>query len=296
MKNESTFQVLRVSPGKSIFLFICWWILSTVFASVIIGYIGTGTVARMRWATLVQDIFMFIMPVVLTMLIVARQPMTFTGLGNRVTSRQVLWVILISILAIPAMNCLVAWNENIHFPQSMAGLEGILRGSEERARGFVDMLMGGDTVTDLLLGILIMGCLTGLAEELFFRGGMQPLLCKFMHDNHHAAIWATAVIFSAVHLQFFGFFPRVLMGAFFGYLFYWSGSLRLSVFAHALNNSLVVLNFWLMNKGIAGGDINTLGSQGGPVHIALAVASAVVTGAALYYFVSKISQTSCGGK
>lgn len=250
----------------------------------------------MRWATLVQDIFMFIMPVVLTMLIVARQPMTFTGLGNRVTSRQVLWVILISILAIPAMNCLVAWNENIHFPQSMAGLEGILRGSEERARGFVDMLMGGDTVTDLLLGILIMGCLTGLAEELFFRGGMQPLLCKFMHDNHHAAIWATAVIFSAVHLQFFGFFPRVLMGAFFGYLFYWSGSLRLSVFAHALNNSLVVLNFWLMNKGIAGGDINTLGSQGGPVHIALAVASAVVTGAALYYFASKISQTSCGGK
>lgn len=68
------------------------------------------------------------------------------------------------------------------------------------------------------------------------------------------------------------------------------------MFAHALNNSLVVLNFWLMNKGIAGGDINTLGSQGGPVHIALAVASAVVTGAALYYFASKISQTSCGGK
>lgn len=214
MENDINARQLRVSPGKSIFLFICWWILSTVFASVIIGYIGTGTVARMRWATLVQDIFMFIMPVVLTMLIVARQPMTFTGLGNRVTSRQVLWVILISILAIPAMNCLVAWNENIHFPQSMAGLEGILRGSEERARGFVDMLMGGDTVTDLLLGILIMGCLTGLAEELFFRGGMQPLLCKFMHDNHHAAIWATAVIFSAVHLQFFGFFPGCLWGRF----------------------------------------------------------------------------------
>ena len=114
---------------------------------------------------------MFIMPVVLTMLIVARQPMAFTGLGNRVTSRQVLWVILISILAIPAMNCLVAWNENIHFPQSMAGLESVLRGSEERARGFVDMLMGGDSVTDLLLGILIMGVLTGFAEELFSRGG-----------------------------------------------------------------------------------------------------------------------------
>ena len=157
------------------------------------------------------------------------------------------------------MNRLVAWNESIHLPASWSGLESVLRDSENAAQAMVQQIMGGSTVWDLIAAILIVGVLTGIAEELFFRGALQRLLqSKF--GNKHLAIWSAAFIFSAVHLQFFGFFPRLLMGAYFGYLVVWSGSLRLSMFAHALNNSLVVLNFWLLNRNLnCGTDLNHLG-------------------------------------
>ena len=64
-----------------------------------------------------------------------------------------------------------------------------------------------------------------------------------------ASVWIAAFVFSAMHFQFFGFIPRLLLGAFFGYLYIWSGSIWTSVFAHALNNSMVVITAWLVAKG-----------------------------------------------
>ena len=77
----------------------------------------------------------------------------------------------------------------------------------------------------------------------------------------HIAIWITAIIFSAVHFQFYGFIPRVLLGAFFGYLALWSGSLWLPIFAHALNNSLVVISTWLTKRNTIDIDINKIGTE-----------------------------------
>nr|WP_302315759.1 CPBP family intramembrane glutamic endopeptidase [uncultured Muribaculum sp.] len=234
-------QQLRISAGKSLALFICWWVLCTLLGSVIIGLVGADDVVRLRWATVLQDLFIFIMPVAMTALIAARNPLRFTGVDRWPCSRAVIWTMAVVVLAIPAMNVIVQWNASLTLPESMSRIEQVLRASEQAANGMVMMLMSGTSVLDLILSILIMGCLTGIAEELFFRGMLQKLLHVQLR-NAHIAIWATAVIFSAVHLQFFGFVPRMLIGAFLGYLAWWSGSLWLPAMAHALNNSLVVIN------------------------------------------------------
>jgi membrane protease YdiL (CAAX protease family) len=85
-----------------------------------------------------------------------------------------------------------------------------------------------------------MGILTGMGEELLFRGAVQR---KFMDwlGNHHVAIWVAAAIFSAVHMQFYGFIPRMLLAALFGYLYYWSGNLWIPIIAHASNNTITIL-------------------------------------------------------
>ncbi|MCM1332990.1 MAG: CPBP family intramembrane metalloprotease [Bacteroides sp.] len=250
---------LRVSAGKGLFLLVCWWVLLTVAGSLVMGAIGSDSTASLRWMILVQDLAVFILPVILTMLIVSSHPWKYIGIDTVPTLRLTGLTTLTAIISIPAMNRLVAWNESIHLPASWSGLESMLRDSENAAQAMVQQIMGGSTVWDLIAAILIVGVLTGIAEELFFRGGLQRLLLsKF--GNKHLAIWSAAFIFSAVHLQFFGFFPRLLMGAYFGYLVVWSGSLRLSMFAHALNNSLVVLNFWLVNRNLnCGTDLNHLG-------------------------------------
>jgi len=52
-------------------------------------------------------------------------------------------------------------------------------------------------------------------------------------------------LFSAIHLQFAGFFPRLFLGAFLGYLYYWSGSIWLPILIHFLFNGLQVLATYL---------------------------------------------------
>lgn len=250
---------LRISAGKGLFLLVCWWVLLTVAGSLIMGFIGSESTASLRWMIVVQDLAVFILPVVLTVIIASTTPWRYICIDTTPSVKMTALTTVSAIVSIPAMNRLVAWNESIHLPASWSGLESVLRDSENAAQAMVQQIMGGSTVWDLIAAILIVGVLTGIAEELFFRGALQRLLqSKF--GNKHLAIWSAAFIFSAVHLQFFGFFPRLLMGAYFGYLVVWSGSLRLSMFAHALNNSLVVLNFWLLNRNLNfGTDLNHLG-------------------------------------
>lgn len=250
---------LRISAGKGLFLLVCWWVLLTVAGSLIMGFIGSESTASLRWMIVVQDLAVFILPVVLTVIIASTTPWRYICIDTAPSVKMTALTTVSAIVSIPAMNRLVAWNESIHLPASWSGLESVLRDSENAAQAMVQQIMGGSTVWDLIAAILIVGVLTGIAEELFFRGALQRLLqSKF--GNKHLAIWSAAFIFSAVHLQFFGFFPRLLMGAYFGYLVVWSGSLRLSMFAHALNNSLVVLNFWLLNRNLNfGTDLNHLG-------------------------------------
>lgn len=280
-------KALRVTPGKSLLMFVCWWIFSTAVGSLLINLIGVESVGRLRCAIVLQDIFVFILPVLLTMAIVSVKPLRVIGIDRKVSVRLIAMITLTALVSIPVMNNIVAWNESIHL--SWAQLESMLRNSEDSAKATVEGIMQGSSIGDLVLSVLIMGVLTGFAEELFFRGGLQPLFA-FVMRNRHAAIWATAFIFSAVHLQFFGFVPRLLMGAFFGYLVLWSGSIWASVFAHALNNSLVVINYWLISRGAVSADANTFATGSSAIDVTIAVASALAT-VAMIYWINR--QTSC---
>jgi hypothetical protein len=79
--------------------------------------------------------------------------------------------------------------------------------------------------------------------------------------KYHSAIWITAFIFSTMHFQFYGFIPRLLLGAFFGYLAFWSRSLWLPIFAHTLNNSMVVISTWLIKQNTNAIDVNKIGAN-----------------------------------
>ena len=98
---------------------------------------------------------------------------------------------------------------------------------------------------------------------------MQKLIDE-KWQNHHIAIWVTAIIFSAIHLQFFGFFPRMLLGAFFGYLLVWSKSIWLPIYAHFLNNSMAVVAAYMLNINLTNEEIDQVGTtEGGSIWVAV---------------------------
>jgi len=79
---------------------------------------------------------------------------------------------------------------------------------------------------------------------MFFRRVIQKKLKNILR-NPHIAILITSFIFSAIHMQFFGFLPRFFLGMVLGYLFYYSGNLWMSVIAHFINNALAILLMYL---------------------------------------------------
>lgn len=245
MIKDSKDLALRYGYPQRILIFFGITLMSLVIAAIIMGIVTSGGVSTLslRISTLVQDVMLFILPAVITAVMVTPYPGELLAINRGAGVNLLIIVVLTFVVSLPSMNALVAWNESQTLPSALSGVEQWMRESENAAKGSVEMLLGGTSVGDLVVSILIVGVLAGFSEEIFFRGGLQRLLASGKMSPH-AAIWLTAFIFSAFHVQFFGFFPRLLLGAYFGYLLWWSRSIWLPVFAHILNNSTVVYASW----------------------------------------------------
>jgi membrane protease YdiL (CAAX protease family) len=112
----------------------------------------------------------------------------------------------------------------------------------------VEGLLKDQSVYVFVLNFITVAVLPAICEEWIFRGTLQKLLTERL--NIHIAVFLAALFFSLIHFEFSGFLPRVILGMFLGYLFYYSGSLWASIFAHLVNNGAQVVFIYLNNKGI----------------------------------------------
>lgn len=231
-----------------------------------------------------QSVFVFMLPSYIVARIDSVHPLNVMTLSTKPQSLYIIAALFLMILAVPAINQTVYWNESIDFPDAMSALEDTLRKWENSAAEMTKNILAASSVWEMLVGVLVIGCLTGLGEELFFRAGLQRLLAKCMPVN--GAIWLSAAIFSLMHFQFFGFVPRFMLGAVFGYLYFISGSIWVSALAHALNNSLVVVTAWLISRNIIPARFEMFGvdETGFPVLAAASMIAVIIMVAALYRY------------
>lgn len=271
-------------------LFICialvGFFISGVISSLIIAKFGMQSTAAMRIAAVMQSLFQLIVPAIATAMIVTRRPATFLAIDRRIDLRLLLLAAAALITATPMMNRLISLNEAVTLPDSLAWLEQSLKQMEEQAAATIAVMQGGTSVGDLVMNILIIGVLAGLGEELFFRGTFLRLMTTG-RINPHIAVWTVAVVFSAVHLQFYGFVPRTLLGAYFGYLVVWTRCLWIPVIIHALNNIIYVSSEWAAaRQGLGESAIN--GYDG---NLLVNAASVIIT-AALLIVIYRLSYKS----
>jgi hypothetical protein len=227
----------RVNVAQGMGILFSTFVIMLFIVSLLISFVvpeNETTTRSLRLSTIIQDLFVFITPAILAAALATRLPAKLLSI-DRLPRLSVLALgCIVLIASIPAMDLIIELNESINLPDIFGELE-------DSAEGQVDLLMGSGSFIDIVMSILIIGVLTGLAEELFFRGALQGLFFS-TRINRHAIIWIVAIIFSALHFQFYGFIPRMLLGAYFGYLVWWSGSLWTSVAIHALNNSIVAVS------------------------------------------------------
>lgn len=259
--------------------------LCGLFATSVIGTLPLGEpmgFARLWTIFAAQNILAFILPALLTWYVCFKmQPFKAISADVAPSWKMIGVAVLLFIIGIPLLNQIVYWNQEMHLPESMSGFEEWCRNMEETANEMTSGLLDSTAIIPTITNIFIIGVLTGIGEEFFFRGALQRMLvtCRI---NPHIAIWTSAVIFSAAHFQFFGFVPRLLLGAFFGYLYWWSGSIWVNAFAHALNNSLVIISNWCINRGVISEDFDMLGVSYDSFPI-IALISGIAVSCTIYY-------------
>ena len=185
-----------------------------------------------------------------------------------VSRQQLMLTAVIMFFAMPLINGLSLWNEQLHLPGFLESVEAWMRAAEAKAMAITEAFLAVNTPLGLAVNILIIAIIPALGEELLFRGVVQKELSKWS-GKVHLSIWITAFLFSAIHLQFLGFFPRFLIGGLLGYMFYWSGSIWLPILAHFVNNAVAVILYYMVAKGRLAADVETIGVNEGQTSMLL---------------------------
>ncbi len=196
--------------------------------------------ASLKYMQALQHISIFVIPSLIISYLMDRNCFTYLKVGKLPGGWVFLFVALISLLVIPVNSDAAILNSRLSLPGWMSGIEKWIILKEDEAFRITGWLIYTKSNAGLVLNIFILAFLPAIGEEFIFRGIFQQIFHKWFKSGH-LAVWITAIIFSTIHLQFYGFLPRLILGLLFGYFFLWSGSIWLSVLAHFINNAIPVI-------------------------------------------------------
>jgi membrane protease YdiL (CAAX protease family) len=203
-------------------------------------------VGALKIILFVQQIGLFLFPAVALSIFEGKKPQHFYGF--KTPKFELLGIVfLLMFFSMPVMSWINEQNMNMHLPSFLSDLEKWMRKMEDDGLVTTKAILKGTSFGALAINLLVIAVTPAICEELIFRGGLQRTFIRLI-KNPHVAIWTSAIIFSTIHFQFFGFFPRLFLGAAFGYIYFWTNSLWYTAFAHFLNNSYAVTIDWYMQR------------------------------------------------
>lgn len=221
-----------------------------------------------------QEFGFTIVPALFAAYVFDHYPSGYLHLNRKPKLISFLLVVLIMISVIPFINFLVEWNESMKLPSALSGLEAWMQEMEKKAGEITEAFLKMNSFGQMLYKLIILALLPAVGEELMFRGLVQKFFTNIT-KNFHLGIIISAALFSAIHFQFYGFFPRMFLGMLFGYMLVWSGSLYLPILAHFLNNGMAVVFTYLSQQNKLSFDQDKIGAQQGDT--LLLAASIVIT-------------------
>jgi membrane protease YdiL (CAAX protease family) len=204
---------------------------------------GNTDIAFFRYLMIWQQICFFIIPGIYLL----QQIVAPSGIINSCFTipslKEAGLVILLVLCLLPVTGFTGQLNSEMHFPEWLSRVEKWVADKENEANNLLEMF-SADTFWIMMLNLFMLALLPAIGEEMIFRGIFQRIFQKLFR-NDHVGIWVIAFLFSAIHLQFFGFVPRFILGLVLGYLYYWSGTLWLPMLAHFVNNAVPTIGVYL---------------------------------------------------
>jgi membrane protease YdiL (CAAX protease family) len=187
----------------------------------------------------------------------------------------VILALLISVVFMAVNFKFAEWNAQMVLPEFLKDVEAWMRLQEDKLEEATMFLTSINSLSELVLAMIVIAIIPAIGEEFLFRGLIQNQLHSWT-KNAHWAIWLTGVLFSAIHIQFYGFVPRMLLGVLFGYMYLWSGNILYPMLAHFANNGFQVAMLYLYKQELTSFNIDETESVPWTVFFTSAIISVVL--------------------
>lgn len=229
---------------------------------ILYDYTSAETIKILKFFQFIQSTGLFIIPPLVFAYLVYPTVWGYLRLNNFPAMKVLLLAVVAGIFFLPFSNLLGWFNSFLELPPFMSGIESWMRSAEDTASEITTAFLNVNTVDGLLINIVLIAVIPAIGEELLFRGVLQRVFSEWTKSCHWG-IFISAFIFSAIHLQFYGFLPRLFLGLFFGYLLEYSRSLWIPVLTHFINNFAGVLLSFFIAKDIFPQSANDFGMTSG---------------------------------
>lgn len=296
----------NTSPGFKFFIFLGLLLFGAILGMllglliVVLFYqvpldqinISAGGEAGLQIARILQisgQFGLFFIPPIGFALLVGFRPFKEIGFMRISHFGILLAGLAIMYAALPLIHFLSEWNAQLSLPDSLSGFEDWMLKKEEEAALLSERFLAVDSISALGINLFMIAVLPAVGEEMVFRGVLQPLFIR-MSKNVHVGIFIAALVFGVMHLQFYGLMPRIMLGLFLGYFFYFSGSLWVPILMHLLNNGTAVIVYYLHHNGYIQVEMEHFGSVQNPIYIGLSFIA--VSGLIFYAWVIKSNSRS----
>ena len=197
---------------------------------------------------IVTSLIMFVLPALLSAVLFHDKMKEGLCLSHKVEVKPLLISLAAMAAAMPLASFLTAVNSHLSLPDSLHSIEEWMRSQEDRAKALTDSMLVTDNFGTYLINIVAMALVPAIGEELYFRATLQNTISRSITPVWAAAI--TAVLFSAFHLQFYGFLPRLLLGFLLGFMMVCTKNILVPVAAHFFNNFVAISAYYFTGKDI----------------------------------------------
>ena len=202
--------------------------------------LNPANVKAMMVMQIISTVAMFFIPAFLFALIAYKKPLKYLKFNGNISLKQLGLVVLIACMALLVGGALGDLNERIPIPKH---LRESFQKAEDEYNDQVFAIAKMNNFKDYLVAMFIIALLPAIVEETFFRGAMQQLFTDWF-AKPWLAILVTSILFSAIHMSYFGFLTRAMLGGVLGLLFYYGKSIWLNILAHFINNGIAVTSLY----------------------------------------------------
>lgn len=221
------------------------WGIDAFNAEALYDYSNPDAVSCLKMVTVFYQIGFFILPALIFARLYGRSRGEFLLLDRKPN-------LVNSIISVGAVLCtflLVGWLVHLNQLIPLPGEFGeSVKTAHEDSMALQAVMLEGNGIGHYAFTMLMLAVIPAIGEELMFRGLFIKLLARST-KNIHVAIWISAILFALIHLQFYHIIPIIFMGALFGYLLIWTGSIWVPIIAHFLNNTVTISLTQLINDG-----------------------------------------------